>query len=194
MRYFSNNGFYAALLLCAITTAFPSCSKTNLKTAWSAQEDKIESPINSLPKEEDKENPDTPYVKDIVRNGGANRVILQEGTGDGLKKGGSITFYYAGYVFTGNLSASNLFATNNSAQAEAAGWEVNEGDYTARTVTLDDSKGGLVEGLRKGLEGVKTGEVCYILFSGQYGFGKKPFGVIPGNSALAYQIWVEKVS
>ena len=194
MRHFSNKVFSITLLLCSIIISVTSCSKTNLKTTWSAQEDKIESFINSLPKEEDKENPDAPYVKDIVRNGGSNRVILKEGTGEGLKKGGSVTFYYAGYVFTGNLSASNLFATNNSAQAEAAGWEVNEGDYTAKTVTLDNSKGSMIEGLRKGLEGVKAGEVCYIIFSGQYGFGKKPFGVIPGNSALAYQIWVESVS
>ncbi len=191
MERFFNKIIPATVVLCSVLSVL-SCSKTSLKSVWSTQEDKIDSFINSLPKEEDKEKPDALYVKDVIRNKGANRVILQEGTGEGLEKGGRVTFYYAGYVFSGSLTASNMFATNNAAQAEAAGWEVNDGDYSAKTVTLD-SKSGLVEGLAKGLEGVRKGEICYILFSGEYGFGKKPFGVIPGNSALGYQIWVEDV-
>ena len=52
----------------------------------------------------------------------------------------------------------------------------------------------LIEGLKNGLMGVKSGEECQILFSGKYGFGKKPFGIIPANSALLYEIWVVAVS
>ena len=61
-------------------------------------------------------------------------------------------------------------------------------------VMLNLGEDELVEGLRNGLRGVRGGEECYILFSGKYGFGKKAFGTIPANSALAYHVWVESVS
>ena len=52
----------------------------------------------------------------------------------------------------------------------------------------------LLEGLRKGLEGVRAGEECEIMFSGKYGYGNKTFGIIPATSALLYKIWVVGVS
>jgi FKBP-type peptidyl-prolyl cis-trans isomerase len=45
-----------------------------------------------------------------------------------------------------------------------------------------------------GLEGVKAGEECEIIFSGKYGFGNKAFGMIPAKSALLYKIWVVSIS
>ena len=53
---------------------------------------------------------------------------------------------------------------------------------------------GLLEGLRNGLIGVRSGEECEIAFSGKYGFGNEIFGTIPVNSALLYKIWVIGVS
>ena len=60
-------------------------------------------------------------------------------------------------------------------------------------VTLELDKADIVEGLRMGLFGVKKGQECYIIFSGKYGFGSKPIGTIPANSALLYHIWVENI-
>ena len=125
-------------------------------------------------------------------NNGSNRVIMSQGTGPALKEGGRISFYYAGYIFNGNLNASNIFATNNQAFAEENGWNVSDPDYEVKTAVL--AEGELLEGLLYGLEGVREGEVCLILFSGKYGYGKKHIGTIPANSALAFQIWVERVS
>ena len=135
-----------------------SCSKQNLKTAWSTQEDRIDSFIQSISTEADPDNPDALYAHEVVYNGGSNRVVLREGTGEALADGGTVSFY-----------------------------------YTVKTVTLGGDDG-LVTGLHNGLKGVKSGEICYILFSGQYGFGKRPVGAIPGNSALLYYIRVESVS
>ena len=56
------------------------------------------------------------------------------------------------------------------------------------------SESGFVKGLKYGLEGVKAGQECYILFSGKYGFGKRELGTIPANSALVYRIWVESIT
>ena len=172
-----------------ITTAcalimLSGCTKQSLETTYSNQEDKIDSYISSLTKE----NPD--YT--VVHNNGSNRVIMSQGTGPALKEGGRISFYYAGYTFNGNLNASNIFATNNQAFAEENGWSVSDPDYEVKTAVL--AEGELLEGLLYGLEGVREGEVCLILFSGKYGYGKKHIGTIPANSALAFQIWVERVS
>ena len=70
---------------------------------------------------------------------------------------------------------------------------MTDASYEVKTVRLS-ADDGLVTGLHNGLEGVRAGEICYILFSGQYGFGKRAVGIIPGNSAILYQIRVESVS
>ena len=65
-------------------------------------------------------------------------------------------------------------------------------DFDIIELRLDDSSG-LIEGLKNGLYGVSAGEICYIAFSGKYGFGDDIVGSIPANSALIYQIWVKDV-
>ena len=138
-----------------------SCTKEEVKTTYSRQEKNIESFINSV-----KGSIDSSYV---VYNGGSSRVVTVYGDGDSLSRKGTVSFYYAGYVFNGtSLNNSNLFATNSEAD--------------------------LVPGLKAGLEGVKSGQECYIIFSGKHGFGKHDLGTIPANAALAYHIWVENVT
>lgn len=178
------------LLIAAISAA---CSKQSLKNAWSTQEDRIDSFIQSLPTEADPADPDAPYAHEIVYNGGSSRVVLTEGTGEALRRGGTVSFYYTGYVFQGSISPGNIFATNDPQAAGENGWNTTDASYEVKTLTLGEDDG-LVAGLHYGLEGVKSGEICYILFSGQYGFGKRPFGTIPGNSALLYHIRVTNVS
>lgn len=180
-------------LTVAATLLTAGCSKTNLKTAWASQEDRIDSFIESLPTEADPNNPDKTYVKEIVRNGGSNRVVLEEGSGEALEEGGTVTFYYGGYVFNGSISSGNLFATNHRQTATDCGWALTDMDFSAASAVLSRSSG-LVTGLYNGLKGVKAGEHCYIVFSGQYGFGNKVTGTIPANSALLYEIWIESVS
>ena len=85
-----------------------------------------------------------------------------------------------------------MFVTNRKASADDAGWDLTDADYEVLTINLSDSE--LLPGLKDGLIGVKGGEECEIIFSGKYGFGKKPFGIIPANSALLYKIWVISIS
>lgn len=190
----------AAVFILAFAVLSGSCSKQSLKTAWSTQEDRIDSFIQGLPVEKNliatelDPVPDSPdSLNDVTYNKGASRAIMYGGTGDRLEEGGTVSFYYAGYTFSGSISANSLFATNNSALATEYGWTVTDGDYSVKTIKLG-SDDGLVEGLHNGLLGVRAGEVCYILFSGQYGFGKRKVGTVAGNSALLYIIWVESVS
>ena len=91
------------------------------------------------------------------------------------------------------MSESNLFATNSEEVAETSKWQIS-GENQFEILTLNIGNDDLVDGLRYGLEGVRAGQECYILFSGEYGFGKKPLGTIPANAALAYHVWVESIA
>ena len=177
--------FLAAIALVIMT----SCIKEKLETTYNSQESKIDQYINS------KKYVTIDGEKDslrVVNNNGANRLVLNEGTGESLEKNGTVAFYYAGYTFNGSKSNSNLFITNHEDTAIASGWDLTDPSYEIYKINLGDVE--LLEGLRKGLLGVKQGEHCEILFSGKYGFGNDAFGIIPANTALLYEIWVEAVS
>lgn len=128
----------------------------------------------------------------VVYNNGSTRLVREEGSGVMLEPDGSVSFYYAGYTFTGSITKQNLFVTNHQPTAEASGFALTDPDYELYEINLGEAE--LIEGLRNGLEGVRAGEMCEILFSGKYAFGNSTFGIIPANSALAFQIWVVGVS
>lgn len=126
----------------------------------------------------------------VTYYGGATRVTIQEGDGDALLKRGNVSFFYAGYDFSsGSLNAGSLFATNMQELAASSGWDCVDTDPIS--IKLSDAK--IVDGLKRGLVGVKPGEECVILFSGKSGFGSHPVGTIPPRVPLAYRIWVETV-
>ena len=175
-----------AKMLATALLILTSCKAQSLETTYSSQEDRIDSFIENLVS-------DGTALR-VVHNAGSNRIVLQEGSGDELAAGGQVSFYYAGYTFSGSTpSSGSLFATNREEVAVESGWEISGADYQIETLTLDDGAH-LVEGLRKGLEGVRGGEICYIVFSGKYGFGDLNIGSIDKNSALIYQIWVESLT
>lgn len=189
-----------------------SCVKSKLELTYNNQEAKIDSylmkariverdsvRIDIIPNEENPDIYDT--VKTVVRwtdtldiryNKGAARLIKTEGEGEELDSKGFVSFYYAGYTFSGSVSASNLFVTNHQATAEQAGWNLTDADFGIYEINLGDTR--LIPGLSNGLLGVKAGEECEILFSGKHGFGNEEFGIIPANSALLYKIWVVGVA
>lgn len=173
------------LIALALVAMFSSsCIKEKLEVTYNKQETQINTYIeNSLKKDES-------YT--TVNNGGSNRLTFVHGEGEELAADGNVTFYYAGYIFNGNVSKSGMFATNREESAIDAGWELSDAEYEVLTVNLKESD--LLPGLKQGLAGVKGGEECEIIFSGKYGFGRKPFGIIPANSALLYKIWVISVS
>ena len=165
-----------------------SCIKEKLELTYTNQESKIDQYINSN-KYTDSSKTDSLRV---VYNNGSTRLVMTEGVGEELNSKGTVAFYYAGYTFNGSKSKNNLFITNHEETAKEAGWELTDEDYTIYKINMKDAK--LLDGLRSGLLGVKGGEHCQILFSGKYGFGNEEFGIIPANSALLYEIWVEAVS
>ena len=167
--------------LAILALSLSACMKSKLEETYNSQESKIDSYITGKGE-----------GYRVVRNGGANRIVLTEGEGEELSGNGYVSFYYAGYTFSGSFSASGLFVTNHQATAEQAGWNLTDADYQLYEINLNDAK--LITGLKDGLLGVRAGEECEILFSGKYGFGNENFGIIPAKSALLYKIWVVGVA
>ena len=179
--------------LAVVLLAVTSCIKEKLETTYNGQESKIDTYItNNMYVKTTTDGVTTTDTLRVVNNGGSNRLVTKEGTGEQLNGHGTIAFHYAGYVFSGSKSYSNLFVTNHEETAIAAGWNLKDASYSLYQIQLDEAE--LIEGLRKGLAGVRSGEECQILFSGKYGFGNKAFGTIPANSALLFEIWVKAVS
>lgn len=128
----------------------------------------------------------------VIHRNGSNRVSLDTTIverKDSLVFGDSLYFYYAGYIFT--TSPSSIFCTNNRDVAEQSGFATSDADYSVEKVLFTEDC--MSNGLVNGLYGVKTGEHCLILFSAKYGFYDRYVYNIPKLSALAYEIWVEKV-
>ena len=193
--------------LAILCLASASCIKEKLEEGYAKQEKQIDSYFaknQTVKRTEKKEviDPETGEVttKDttvtdtlrIVYNMGSSRLVRKEGEGPMLTKNGAISFYYAGYVFTG--SPSKLFITNHQATAEDPKnkFIVTDPDYNV--LEADMRHDDFIEGLYNGLIGVRAGEECEIAFSGKHGFGNVVFGTIPANSALLYRIWVIGVS
>ena len=174
-----HNIYLSAII--ALCMSLTSCIKEKIENTYNNQEAKIDQYVEKNRGE-----------KRVVYNEGSTRLVTKEGEGEELKGNGSIAFYYAGYTFSGNISASNLFATNHAATATGAGWTLTDEQDNILTINLSEYK--LIPGLKAGLVGVKGGEECQILFSGKYGFGDESVGIVPANSALVYKIWVESIS
>lgn len=181
------------ILLTLICLSAASCLKEKREATYNSQESKIDQYItNNMYVKTTVDGESKTDTLRVVYNGGTSRLVITEGAGEELKSGGTVSFYYAGYSFSGSKSPSNMFATNHEATATAARWELTDADYSICKIDLSEAE--IIDGLRLGLTGVKSGETCQILFSGKYAFGKKPLGIIPANSAILFEIWVEGVS
>ena len=173
------------ILLAILPAILSACTGEQEKLTFDKQETMIDSFVKTQLKKEGS------YA---VYQDGVVRVVAEKGEGaDSLSADGVVSFYYALYRLTSSpISSGNLIATNH-AETAGSSWALSDEDaFEIETVRLSES--GYVEGLRKGLRGVRTGQECYILFSGAYGFGNKIHGTIPANSGLVYHIWVNSIS
>ena len=191
------------VFLALICLTAGSCIKEKLETIYKKQDTQIDSYLskNNTAKrdstiiEEDGTTRDTTWTDTLttIYNKGTARLVKVKGTGPKLSATGAVSFYYAGYLFTGNTpSASSLFATNHQQTAESSNFITTDPDYSLLEINMAEAD--FLEGLRNGLIGVQAGEECEILFTAKYGYGDKTFGIIPVNSALLYRIWVVGVS
>lgn len=163
------------LILCFAALLAVCCDKEDRKNTYANQETQIDSYVSSLSSD---------YT--VVYNGGVVRVILEEGSADAVRSGDSLYFHYSGYVFSGGKGA--LFATNDAAVAEAAGF-ITDG----KAFGTKFGHSAMLEGLKKGLDGVREGERCYIIFSARYGYGNQTMQALPKLTPLFFEIKIDKI-
>ena len=160
---------YIAAACAALLIAGTSCSKKALDTVYSSQEKNIASLVSTLSGSDS-----TAKVEQLD---GVTRITVVQG---------------GHYINSSSLNVSNLFFTNNASYADRLKWSVTD-TTVFQPLSVDLQQGDLLEGLRKGLPGVRAGDECYLLFTGRYGFGKGRMGTVPVHAALAYHLWVQSV-
>ena len=162
----------------AIAIVMVSCEKQDNENTYVTQEQSIDTYITKLV---------STYNYKVVRLNGSNRVVVSSGTSaDSLEVGDSLYFHYSGYVFSSGKGS--LFATNDTTVAKANNFVT---DGAAQKVVLGND--GFISGLHNGLNGVRTGENCYIIFSGKYGYGNSVMFNLSRLSPLLFDITVDKI-
>ena len=163
------------MILCVAVLFAAGCDKEDRKNTYASQEAAIDSYVSSLSSD---------YT--VVYNGGVVRVILEEGSGAALSSGDSLLFHYSGYVF--NHGKGTLFATNDLEVAEATGF-VTDGE----PFRVKFGHSAMVKGLEKGLEGVREGERCYVIFSARYGYGNQIMSTLPKLTPLLFEMKIDQI-
>ena len=163
------------------------CAKQSLKATYDKQTTYIENFVDARLKE-------TPEAV-LTRQDGAYRLTVSSTAAEdapALQWGHRVKLNYGCFVLTSaTLSGSDLVSTNIKGLAEQAKWTLSdESIFQPVTITLDDA---LVPGFASGLTGVKAGDEAYILFTGEYGYGKSERGTIPALSALAYYVQIVQI-
>lgn len=108
---------------------------------------------------------------EVFRSEGVSRVVVAGAAPDApvLERGDSAYLHYAGYVF-GQSGPSACFVLDSG--------------------TVRVGSGDLIKGLDKGLPGTRLGEEVLLLFTSSDGFGSRPVGLVPENSALLFDVTV----
>ena len=164
-----------------------ACAKQSLQATYDKQTTYIENFVEARLKE-------TPDAV-LTRGEGAYRLTVSSTAAEedpALQWGHRVKLNYGCFVLTSaTLTSGNLVSTNIKDLATQAGWTLSdESIFQPVPLTLDDS---LVPGFADGLTGVKAGDEAYILFTGEYGYGKNERGTIPALSALAYYVQIEEI-
>ncbi len=111
--------------------AISACSNQSLETTYNSQETKIDTYAEAVQFIEREITSTFTYDSDsvvtgisysaasvdtitprVTRNGGAVRITVIEGEGDQLESGGTVTFYYAGYVFSSGPTSIQIMYVN----------------------------------------------------------------------------------
>ena len=106
---------------------------------------------------------------------GITRVLLNDASGGSspvAAKNDSLHIAFAGFTFV-NGAPTSCFVEDEA------------------TVLL--GKSDLIKGLERGLNGVRQNQEVLLLFSSQYGYGTSAVGLVPENTALAFDVAVIRI-
>jgi len=138
-----------------------ACTSESLKDQLARQEQAIEKYIEKLIND-NKLNTDSVFF-----NGGVYRLVFVSGTGNEAASGDSVIFHYW---------ASN-FNTNR--------YYDSTGLYPQKEIL---GVGHYINGLEKGLLGMRTNEYAEILLTGEQAYGNMSIGILPPYTPVKFEI------
>jgi len=150
---------YNWICLAVLLTA---CTAESLKEQLVRQEQAIEDYI--------KRKVDSGLVKSdsVFYNDGAYRIVYVSGTGWRADSGDSVIFYYRASNFNTNQYFDSTFL------------------YYPEKGILGDGR--YINGLEKGLLGMKTNEEAEILLTGEQAYGNVGMGILPPYAPVKFEI------
>ena len=127
-------------------------------------------------------------TKARTSSSGLKVIIIKEGAGAVVEAGRSVWVHYAGYLSNGkpfDTSVKEVALLMNS-------YDPRREPYEAFSV-IAGPQGQVIEGWKQGLIGLKQGTHAKLIIPPSLGYGAQDLGVIPPNSTLVFDVWIEDV-
>jgi cyclophilin family peptidyl-prolyl cis-trans isomerase len=127
-------------------------------------------------------------AKATPKAGGLKVLVVKEGTGEVVKAGNQVSVHYVGYLANGTYFDASV----KSVAQLCGGYDPRREPYEAFTVTAGP-EGQVIEGWKQGLMGLKKGTHAKLIIPPTMGYGDRDMGIIPPNSTLVFDVWIEDV-
>jgi len=126
--------------------------------------------------------------KATTKAGGLKVLIVKEGTGAEVKAGSNVSVHYVGYLANGRYFDASV----KSVAELCGGYDPRREPYDPFTVVAGP-QGQVIEGWKQGLLGLKKGTHAKLIIPPSLGYGDRDMGIIPPNSTLVFDVWIEDV-
>ena len=114
---------------------------------------------------------------------------IELGEGDPIKKGDQVLVHYAGYLSSGKPFDSSV----KEIAMQMNNYNPQREPYSPFPV-IAGPQGRVIEGWKRGLIGLRKGGHSKLLIPSELGYGSSGAGqVIPPNSSLVFDVWIEDV-
>jgi hypothetical protein len=100
-----------------------------------------------------------------------------------VEKGGTVQVEYVAYIVNGS-NIGSVYATSLNDVA------VQNSMEPVKIAPFVVGKGEVIDGLDKGVQRMSYGEHGLLMFPFTQGYGKLQVGMVPSESALAFEVWI----
>jgi FKBP-type peptidyl-prolyl cis-trans isomerase len=114
--------------------------------------------------------------------------VVKEGTGAPVQAGKQVSVHYVGYLANGKYFDASV----KSVAQLCGGYDPRREPYEPFTVVAGP-EGQVIEGWKQGLLGLKKGTHAKLIIPPTMGYGDRDMGIIPPNSTLVFDVWIEDV-
>lgn len=121
---------------------------------------------------------------------GLQFIILKKGSGEKPKNGTQIKINYAGYFEDGKLFDSNIETVAQQFGTFDPNRKAQNG-YAPMPFTMG-TKEGIIPGFIEAVEMMTFGEKSIFYIPSNIGYGSQPYGIIPANSNLVFELEIIK--